>query len=105
MSEGHEVQRLLQAVEHFKSRTRGAELPEGVAELVDGLQEKLGQPLPGRDTPGSREALKLAPGTNGTGAPLKQAAKGPDGPSPGQRAAQSVSAAIDEAAASIAAGR
>jgi hypothetical protein len=97
------VQRLLQAAEHFKTQTRGAELPEGAQEAVDALQKALGQPMPGRDTPGAREALKLAPGTQGTGAPMKDAAKGPDGPSPGQREAQGVSAAIDKAAAEIAA--
>lgn len=92
-----EQQRLLQAIEHFNSRTRGAELPKGVAEAVQGLQKALGQPMPGRDTPGAREALKLAPG-NATGVPMEQAAKGSDSASPGQREALSVSEEIDAAA-------
>ncbi len=97
-----EAQRLLQALEHFSSRTRGAELPDGVSEAVGGLQKALGQPMPGRDTPGAREALSLAPGT-GTGVPMEQAAKGPDSASPGQREASSLSAAIDKAAEKAAA--
>lgn len=100
-----EVQRLLQAVEHFKARTRGAELPKGAQEAVDGLTKALGQPMPGRDSPGARQALALAPGTTGTGVPMEQAATGVDGPSPGQRAAQSqgsgISKEIQEAAAQI----
>jgi ribosomal protein S6E (S10) len=99
------VQRLLQAVENFKTQTRGAELPQGAQEAVEAVQKALGQPMPGRDTPGAREALKLAPGTTGTGVPMQDAAKGPDGPSPGQREAKSVSAAIDEAAAAIVAAQ
>lgn len=98
-----EAQRLLQALSHFQARSRGAELPKGVSEAVEGLQKALGGPMPGRDTPGSREALKLAPGTQGTGVPMEQAAKGSDGPSPGQREAKSVSQEIKEAAEKAAA--
>lgn len=98
-----EVQRLMQALEHFQARTRGAELPKGVGEAVGALQKSLGSPMPGRDTPGARQALKLAPGTDGTGAPMREAALGPDGPSPGQRASgkTGVSEDIHRAAAEI----
>lgn len=90
MSEsGAEVQRLLQAVSHFQARTRGAELPKGASEAIEGLQKSLGSPMPGRDTPGAREALKAAPGA--TGEPMERAAKGTDQPSPGQREAMNVS--------------
>jgi len=92
-----EAQRLLRAIEHFKARTRGAELPEGTEKALDGLQKTLGQPVPGRDTPGAREALKAAPG-NATGVPMEQAAKGPDASTPGQREAQGLSQEIQEAA-------
>jgi ribosomal protein S6E (S10) len=98
-----EVQRLLQAVEHFKARTRGAELPKGAQEAVDGLTKALGQPMPGRDTPGAREALSVAPGTTGTGVPMEQAAKGPDAPSPGQREAQGQGSTVSEEIAKAAA--
>lgn len=96
-----EVQRLLQAVEHFKARTRGAELPKGAEEALEGLAKTFSEPMPGRDTPGQRAALSVAPGA--TGVPMEQAAKGPDGPSPGQKAAASsgVSAEIQKAAESI----
>jgi hypothetical protein len=100
-----ELQKLLQAVEHFQARTRGAELPKGLPEAIDGLQKAAGQTMPDRDTPGAREALKLAQGTKGTGAALKQSAQGPDAPSPGQREAQSVSAEIAKAAESIVANQ
>jgi hypothetical protein len=86
-----EILRLLQAVEHFKARTRGAELPKGAQDALEGLSKTLGQPMPDRDTPGSRAAFKAAPGapmTPGTGVPMEQAAKGPDNASPGQRAAE-----------------
>lgn len=100
-----EVQKLLQAVEHFKARTRGAELPNGAQEAVDGLTKALGQPMPGRDTPGAREALKVAPGSGPLGAPMELAAKGPDVPSPGQREAHAqggtISDEITKAAESI----
>lgn len=98
-----EIQRLLQAAEHFKARTRGAELPKGALEAVDALQKALGEPMPERDTPGARAALRVAPGTKGTGEPFSKAARGVDGPSPGQREAQSLSQQIQEAAESIAA--
>lgn len=99
-----ELQRLLQAVEHFQSRTKGAELPKGVSEALQGLQKAAGTPQPTRDTPGAREAMKASGGTRGTGEHFSVAATGPDGPSPGQREAQGsggVSKEIHEAAAAI----
>lgn len=99
-----EVQRLLQAVEHFKARTRGAELPEGTDKALEGLAKALSTPVPERDTPGGRAALSAAPGTKGTGEHFSRAAKGTDQPSPGQRAAAAnVSGEIEKAAAAIAA--
>jgi hypothetical protein len=53
------------------------------------------------DTPGRREARKLAPGTDGTGEHFRKAARGPDGPSPGQREARNLSSDIAKAAAEI----
>lgn len=101
---GIEAQRLLQAISHFKARTRGAALPKGTEEALKGLAEALGTSMPDRDTPGGREALKVAPGTRGTGEPFPKATLGPDGPSPGQRAAQkSASQEMDEAATGLAA--
>jgi hypothetical protein len=98
-----EVQRLLQAVELFSARSRGAELPKGVEEAVSGLKEALGQPMPpSADTPGSRAAAKAAPGTTGTGEHFSKAAKGLDSPSPGQRAAKGErNTDIEQAAAQI----
>lgn len=96
-----EVQRLLQAVEHFKARSKGAELPKGAMEAVDGLAKALGEPMPARDTPGAREALKASQGT-GTGTALRHAATGTDGPSPGQREVQGIQEQIQQAVASIA---
>jgi hypothetical protein len=104
---GIEAQRLLQAVEHFKARTRGAELPKGVDEALKGLGKALETPMPDRDTPGGREALKVAPGTRGTGEHFSQAVKGRDGPSPGQKEAElaggGVSKEVSEAATALAA--
>jgi hypothetical protein len=98
-----EQQRLLQAVEHFQKQTRGAELPEGVADAIKALTESLGKPAPGHDTPGTREALKVAPGTKGTGEPMQRAAIGVDGASPGQREARTLSQQIQDAAEAAAA--
>jgi len=95
-------QRLLQAVQNYVTRTKGGELPKGALEAVQALQKALGTPAPGKDTPGQRETLKVAPGTRGTGEPMEKAALGVDGPSPGQREAQSLGQQIVEAAASLA---
>jgi len=98
-----ENQRLLQAVQNFKTRSKGAELPKGTQEALEALTKALSAPSPGRDTPGERAALKVAPGTTGAGEPMAKAAKGIDGPSPGQREAQRLSQQIQDAAESIAA--
>jgi hypothetical protein len=98
-----ETQRLLQAVQNFKTRSKGGELPKGTEEALEALTKALGAPAPGRDTPGARAALKVAPGTTGAGEPFPKAARGVDGPSPGQREALSLSQQINEAAESIAA--
>lgn len=103
---GIEAQRLLQAVEHFKARTRGVELPEGTEEALKGIAKALGTPMPDRDTPGGRAALAVAPGTKGTGAPISIAAKEHAVPSPGKREAErvgvSVGKEVDEAASALA---
>lgn len=101
-----EVARLLQAVDQFRSRTENTELPQGTEEALKGLSEALGQPVPDRDTPGGRAAAAASPGTQGTGEHFSKAAKGPDKPSPGQRAAkESLSEEIHKAAASIVAAQ
>jgi hypothetical protein len=94
-------QRLLQALANYQRGTKGGEVPKGVEEAIKGLQGALSEPAPSRDTPGMRAALSVAPGTKGTGEPISKAAKGVDGPSPGQTEAKSVSQQIAEAAASI----
>lgn len=94
-------QRLLQAIENYVSRTKGGEVPKGAEEAISALQKVLGTPAPGKDTPGQREALKVSPGTVGTGADISRAARGVDGPSPGQREAMSLSQQIADAAAAI----
>jgi len=98
--------RLSQALKHFQERTHGEELPKGTQEAVAELLKTLSGGVPTRDTPGGRAALKVAPGTNGTGEPMEKAAKGIDGPSPGQRAARGeadngLSSDIAKAAAEI----
>jgi hypothetical protein len=98
-------QRLVQAVQHFQERTRGEELPKETQDAIKGLLNALEGGTPARDTPGGRAALKAAPGTDGTGEPMERAVKGPDGPSPGQRAARSVSQEVKEAVANIAANQ
>jgi hypothetical protein len=97
-----QAKRLLEAVEHFQGRTKGAEdISPEVADAVKALHEALGMPAPDRNTPGARAALKVVPGTKGSGETFAKAAKGVDGPSPGQRAAQSLSQQINDAAAEI----
>lgn len=95
-------QRLLQAIENYVTRTKGGEVPKGSEDALSALKKVLGAPAPGKDSPGAREALKVAPGTVGAGEPMNKAAKGIDGPSPGQREAQSISQQIQEAAQAIA---
>jgi len=95
-------QRLLQAIQNYSNRSKGGELPKGVEEAIAGLTKALSAPAPGKDSPGAREALKVAPGTTGTGESIARAARGIDGPSPGQREAQSLSQQIADAAAQLA---
>lgn len=94
-------QRLLQAIQNYQTRTKGGEVPKGIEEALGALSKVLGTPAPGQDTPGAREALKVAPGTTGTGEDISKAAKGIDGPSPGQREAQNLGQQIVEAAAAL----
>lgn len=94
-------QKLLQAIQNYSTGSKGSELPKGVEEALAGLTKALSTPAPGKDSPGTREALKVAPGTTGTGEPINKAAVGVDGPSPGQREAQSLSQQIASAAAAI----
>ncbi len=91
-----EVTRLLQAIESFESRMP-RDLPEGVAEGLTEVKRMMSELSPVRDSPGSRAAAEAA-GTRGTGEHYSLAAKGPDGPSPGQR--EAVKAAAKEALAS-----
>lgn len=94
-------QRLLQAIQNYSTGSKGGELPKGIEEALAGLTKVLSSPAPGKDSPGAREALKVAPGTTGTGESIKKAALGIDGPSPGQREAQSLSQQIADAAAQL----
>lgn len=97
-----QAKRLMQAIEHFQGRTKGAgDIPKDVHSAIEALHKALNLPAPGKDSPGAREALKVAPGTTGAGEPMNKAALGVDGPSPGQREARSLSQQIHEAAASI----
>lgn len=103
MSQNMQVQRLIQAIEHFQSRSKGAaDIPKGVQSAIETLHKELNLPAPERNTPGSRAAHAVAPGTRGAAEPFPKAAKGIDGPSPGQREARSLSQEIHDAAVSIA---
>ena len=94
-------QKLLQAIQNYSTRTKGGEVPKGIEEALGALTKVLSTPAAGSDSPGAREALKVAPGTVGTGEDISKAAKGVDGPSPGQREAMSLSQQIVDAAASL----
>ena len=96
-----EEARLLDAIERYQGRTSKGEPKQGVSEALQGLLKALGTDGPARDTPGAREARRVAPGTDGTGEHYSKAAIGRDGPSPGQREARSLSQEIQEAAESI----
>lgn len=91
-------QRLLQALETYSGRAKG-KAPEAVAEAIKGLTEALSAPVPSRDTPGNREALKVTPGA--TGEHFSKAATGEDKPTPGQMAARGISDEISKAAEQI----
>ncbi len=77
--------RLLNAIEEF-TKNPPRDLPDGA---IDTLQD-LGTSLNGyvgapEASPGAKEAMKVAAGTDGTGEAFPKAAVGVDGPSPGQR--------------------
>lgn len=92
--------RLEQAIKQFAERSRHESLPSGVKEAVEGLQKALARPTPMPDSPGSRAPMKAVAGTRGTGEDFSKAARGKDGPSPGQ---DGLTAEINRAAASLAA--
>lgn len=76
---------LLNAIAEFSDNPPG-ELPDGVLEAIQGLGKDLAGFAGNPDaSPGQREAMKVAPGTDGTGEPFPKAGVGVDGPSPGQR--------------------
>jgi hypothetical protein len=97
-----EIARLQQAVEQFQGRAP-KNLPDGVMQKLEEVMGELGQFDPSMDdSPGRREVAKVAPGTDGTGEHFRKAARGRDGPSPGQREARGLSSEIAAAAAQIA---
>lgn len=81
-----EVARLAQAIEHFESRQPRDLSPDLLKQIV-GIKEGLTKYEPTLDSPGKREAIKAAGGTPGTGVSYRDAAKGADAPSPGQKEA------------------
>ena len=96
-----EILRLQQAVEQFQSRAP-RDLPDGVMDKLGEVMQELGSfDNVGNDSPGKRDVASVTSGTEGTGEHYSKAAKGPDGPSPGQREARTLSQEIHEAAASI----
>lgn len=77
--------RLLNALSAF-SENPPRDLPDGVIESIQELGTNLsGYNGPDTASPGQKEALKVAAGTDGTGEHFTKAAVGVDGPSPGQR--------------------
>ena len=75
--------RLLNALQAF-SENPPRDLPDGVVESIKDLSTNLaGYNGPDTASPGQREAAKVA-GTDGTGEHFSKAARGVDGPSPGQ---------------------
>ena len=97
-----EIMRLRQAVEQFQGRAP-KNLHDGVMDKLKEVMDELGQFDPSsEDSPGKREARALAPGTDGTGEHFRKAARGIDGPSPGQREARNLSSDIETAAREIA---
>lgn len=76
--------KLMNAIAEFSDNPPG-ELPDGVLEAIQGLGKDLAGFAGNPDaSPGQREAMKVAPGTDGTGTPFPKAGVGIDGPSPGQ---------------------
>lgn len=99
-----QTKRLLQALEQFQERTKGAkDLSPDVGKAIEALQGALNAPPVSEDSPGRLSALDAVKGTTGAGEPMEKAAKGPDGPSPGQTEGRSMSEQIHEAAQAIAA--
>lgn len=78
--------KLLRMLKEFHENPPG-ELPEGVLEAIETLGKDIAQQGGASESasPGELEALKYAPGTDGTGAPFQKGARGVDGPSPGQK--------------------
>ena len=77
--------RLLSALQDF-SENPPRDLPDGVVEAINELGTNLsGYNGPDTASPGQKEAMKVAAGTDGTGEHFTKAAVGVDGPSPGQR--------------------
>jgi len=95
-----EIVRLQQAISAFRDRAP-QDLPEGVMSGLDEIENMLGEYAPAETSPGHRAAQSaqgLAPGTDGTGEHYRKAAKGPDGPSPGQKEATRLSEEMFKAA-------
>lgn len=76
---GVEAARLGQAIERFKERSQGQELPDGLDETLSKAEGLLKQEPSRQASPGERAA-----GKTGT---TSRAASGTAEPSPGQRAA------------------
>ena len=101
MAQPVEIARLQQAVEQFRGRAP-QNLPDGVMQKLEEVMGELGSfNTDADDSPGKRDAAALAPGTDGVGEHYSKAAKGPDGPSPGQRESRDLGSEIKEAAAAI----
>jgi hypothetical protein len=100
MPEPIELTRLHQALESFQAR-RPRDLPENLSQAVEALSVALSGKTPEEgESPGTRAAKEVGY-AGGTGVPLREAAKGEDQPSPGQRAARSVTDDIQNAAKRI----
>lgn len=98
MTNSAQALHLLQTIEHFQSTTKGAELPKGTEEALEGLSKVLKVSAPQAQTPGHRAALAVAQGsTEAKPPPVAQ-----QQPTPGQMAAQNASGAIDGAATALA---
>lgn len=95
-----ELTRLEQALESFQAR-KPRDLPENLSQAVEALSVALSGKSPEEAlTPGKRAAKEVGY-AGGTGVPLREAAKGEDQPSPGQRAARGITDDIQHAAKRI----
>jgi hypothetical protein len=91
-----EIVRLNQAIQAFKERAP-RDLPPEVLDTLGKVEKGLTDYAPNELMgPGKRAALQ-AQGTDGTGEHYSKAAKGPDGPSPGQREARALAQTIAQA--------